>query len=154
MATWFLPQGLLRPHVASSSWLDEVRRHADRNHFATFCLLPFYRFGVPLQSFRDALVNHVSTHYADIGLKHAARQRRDRSHPLLLHRYFSQDAWDLYMLFTLPENALHTATPSLAHVDVDMSGQCAACLRSKRNATIDMKVRDERVPVEVSVACA
>lgn len=101
MAMWFLPRNLLRPHATRPIWLDEVRRHADRNlrvHFATQWLLPYFKFGVPLQDYEKALVHHVSTHYADIGLAHTSRQREHESHPLLLHHFFSQDAVDLHFL--------------------------------------------------------
>lgn len=165
MAMWFLPRELLRPHVAIPSWLDEVRRHADRNlrvHFATFWLLSHYNFAVPLQAFADALVHHVSTHYADIGLAHVARQRRDRRHPFLLHRYFSHDAWDLHTLLrdcvgwtnhAAASTSLGPDTTKIAHVEFYEPGRCAACLKNNRNVTVSVSVWEQGAPAEVSVTC-
>jgi len=156
MAMWLLPRDLLRPFVARPSWLDEVRRHADRNlrvHFATFWLLPHFKFVVPLHQFRDALVHHVSTHYSDIGLKHTARQRQATSHPLFLHNFFSQDAWDLEAWL---RGCLEQASSTPAHhfhVDIDISGKCSTCLRRGKHVSIDVKARREGTLMELAVAC-
>lgn len=157
MAMWCLPRDLLLPVVSRPAWLDEVRRHADRNlrvYFATSWLLPHYKFAVPLHHFRDALVHHVSTHYSDIGLQHAARQRSNASHPLFLHHFFSQDAWDLEgWLRSCLGLAVVGEPPYYAHVEVDMAGQCLACLRRGKRVSFDVRTRREGLPMELTVAC-
>lgn len=156
MAMWFLPRDLLRPIVALQTWLDEVRRHADRNsreHFASSWLLPHFKFAVPLHAFRDALVHHVSTHYSDIGLQHTASQRSAPSHPLFLHWFFSQDAWDLEAWLRGCLEPAPTMTAPFVHVGVDLSGQCSTCLRQGKRVSVDVKSRREGVPLELVVAC-
>ena len=156
MAMWFLPRDLLRPFLARPSWLDEVRRHADRNlrvHFATFWLLPYFKFVVPLHQFKDALVHHVSTHYSDIGLKHMARQRLATLHPLFLHEFYSQDAWDLEAWLQGCLEPDSTAPAGFLHVDLDLSGQCSTCLRRGKIVSVSAKTRREGVRMELAVAC-
>ena len=102
----------------------------------------------------------MSTHYSSIGLAHAARHRRlDKSHPLFLHHFFSQDAWDL-------EEWLHgcvaggssagrsqSADYYRSHVSIVLGGQCTACFGQGKHATVDVAVRREGVPMELAVAC-
>jgi hypothetical protein len=154
MAMWLLPRNLLRPFVAQPSWLDDVR--ADRNsreYFATFWLSQHFTFVVPLHQFRDALVHHVSTHYSDAGLKHMARQRLATSHPLFLHEFFSQDAWDLEAWLQGCLEPDSTAPAGFLHVDLDLSGQCSTCLRRGKIVSVSAKTRREGVRMELAVAC-
>ena len=81
------------------------------------------------------------------------RQRLATSHPLFLHKFFSQDAWDLEAWLQGCLEPDSTAPAGFLHVDLAISGLWSTCLRRGKIVSVSAKTRREGVRMELAVAC-